>query len=97
MKGIKICGGCANYDWKKHKCKICEDEGKPTDPFYADCPLPDVEEFKVGFWKESDFIHGMLTCSECGAQRNPKFKIGGGLWNYCPNCGSMMLNRREKK
>ena len=43
MKGIKLCGECANYDWKKHKCKIgCNDDSNAQAPFYGDCPLPDV-------------------------------------------------------
>lgn len=41
-------------------------------------------------WVQSDFIDGMLSCSKCGAQRNPKFKIGLGAWNFCPNCGAPM-------
>lgn len=43
MKGIKVCGDCANYDWKKHKCRIgCNDDSNAQAPFYGDCPLPDV-------------------------------------------------------
>lgn len=53
-------------------------------------PAADVRPVVSGEWKDSDFIHGMLTCNKCGAQRNPKFKIGGGTWNYCPNCGAGM-------
>ena len=42
MKGITCCADCAYYNMKKHKCIRATDEGKPTDHFYADCPLPDV-------------------------------------------------------
>ena len=43
MKGIKMCGECVNYDWKKHKCKIgCNDDSDARSSFYGDCPLPDV-------------------------------------------------------
>ena len=43
MKGIKVCGECANYDWKKHKCRIgCLDDSDAQARFYSDCPLPDV-------------------------------------------------------
>ena len=43
MKGIKLCGECINYDWKKHKCKIgCNDDSNARSSFYGDCPLPDV-------------------------------------------------------
>lgn len=43
MKGIKLCGECGNYNWKKHKCKIgCDDDSNAQASFYGDCPLPDV-------------------------------------------------------
>lgn len=50
----------------------------------------DVAPVMHARWKDSDFIKGMLTCTNCGAQRNPNFKIGGGAWNYCPACGAKM-------
>ena len=44
MKGIMVCGECVDYDWKKHKCRRGKSiETDPGDPFYDDCPLPDVE------------------------------------------------------
>ena len=42
MKGITCCADCAYYNTKKHRCTRAVDEGKPTDHFYADCPLPTV-------------------------------------------------------
>ncbi|MBQ1776639.1 MAG: DUF551 domain-containing protein [Acidaminococcaceae bacterium] len=42
MKGITCCADCAYYNMKKHHCTRASDEGKPTDHFYADCPLPTV-------------------------------------------------------
>ena len=43
MKGITCCADCTYYNLKKHYCiRGCKDEGKATDHFYADCPLPDV-------------------------------------------------------
>jgi hypothetical protein len=42
MKGITCCADCSYYNMKKHKCTRASDEGKPTDHFYADCPLPTV-------------------------------------------------------
>lgn len=43
MKGITYCGACIAYDKKKHRCTAgaCE-EKDPRNPFYEDCPLPDV-------------------------------------------------------
>ena len=43
MKGIKLCGECGNYDYKKHGCRIgCIDDSNAQASFYGDCPLPDV-------------------------------------------------------
>lgn len=43
MKGITVCGDCAYYSMKKHKCtRGCTDEGDACARFYVDCPLPDV-------------------------------------------------------
>lgn len=43
MKGIKLCGECGNYDYKKHRCRIgCKDDSDAQASFYCDCPLPDV-------------------------------------------------------
>lgn len=56
MKGITCCGDCAYYNMKKHRCTRAYDEGKATDRFYADCPLPDVilkeKAPKVLTWEE---------------------------------------------
>lgn len=46
MKGITCCADCAYYNMRKHRCQRASDEGKPTDHFYADCPLPDVIPLK---------------------------------------------------
>ncbi len=56
MKGITCCADCAYYSMKKHKCVRCTDSGKPTDHFYADCPLPDVvtKESKDGWISVKD-------------------------------------------
>lgn len=56
--------------------------------------LNEAEPVRHGRWRDSNFIPGMLTCTNCGAQRNPNFKIGGGAWCYCPNCGAKM-NKEE--
>lgn len=46
-KLIKVCGECANYDWKKHRCRLGCNEGEPQEPFYTDCPLPTVDTDQV--------------------------------------------------
>ena len=43
MKGITVCGDCAYYNMKKHRCtRGCVEEGDARARFYEDCPLPDV-------------------------------------------------------
>ena len=42
MKGIRCCGECGYYNWKRHRCTRAEEEGGAQDHFYADCPLPEV-------------------------------------------------------
>lgn len=43
MKGISICSQCADYSMKRHCCTLgAKKEMRPQDPFYDDCPLPDV-------------------------------------------------------
>lgn len=45
MKGITLCAECTYYDKKKHRCKRgASKERFAIDPFYDDCPLPDVVE-----------------------------------------------------
>ena len=44
MKGIELCADCAYYNLRAHKCmQGCDQEDNPYNPFYDDCPLPDVE------------------------------------------------------
>ena len=103
MKGIKCCGDCGYYNWKKHKCNRAVDEGNAQDHFYADCPLPDAEEVKHGRWVQ---VHGYATpggdpvwaCSECGKGRHVYgiehgsygADIADQQWVSCPNCGAKM-------
>ena len=45
IKGISYCGECINYNHKKHRCELgAKQENNPKDPFYDDCPIPDVEQ-----------------------------------------------------
>ena len=57
MKGIKLCAECADYNWKKHKCNRGSSvETNARDPFYDDCPLPEVVE--VVRCKDCKYYHG---------------------------------------
>ena len=91
MKRIDICAN--NED-----CSLCERDADGEyccDAVVADHLIANgVVVQEKGEWRKSDFIPGMLTCTNCGIQRNPKFKLGGGAWNLCPNCGADM--RKEK-
>lgn len=95
MKGIKNCGECVNYDWRRHKCRICKDEGTAQDPFYADCPLPDVKEVKHGEWiyQISDLFPADSTkeCNQCHARQNLFCDD-----EYCLHCGAKMDEKKKR-
>lgn len=87
MKGISICSECGNYNIKKHRCMMgCTKESNPSNPFFDDCPLVDVEPIIHAKWLhhiEDEFIlHDYYTCSICGRKELEKQP-------YC-NCGAKM-------
>lgn len=102
MKGIRICGECANYSYKKHKCLLgCNKETDPRSKFYDDCPLPDAVEVKHG--RNITEMHPVdeFVCSECGfiMQDFTEVHIDEDTRDttyhecyikYCPNCGAKM-------
>ncbi|MBP5709999.1 MAG: hypothetical protein J6W84_03375 [Bacteroidales bacterium] len=104
MKGISCCGDCVYYNWKKHKCPRCVDEGDAKDNFYADCPLPDVEQVVHGRWVKARGRWAtpggdpVWECSECGKGRHVYGvehgtygeDVADGQWVSCPNCGAKM-------
>ena len=45
-------------------------------------PSADVVEVRHGRWEQDD----EFVCSVCGY----KMIVGGGAYNYCPNCGARM-------
>lgn len=47
---------------------------------------------KHGYWKGKPIAgYSTVRCSECG----DVFLENTGKWNYCPNCGAQMRERRE--
>lgn len=51
MKGIALCAECADYDKRKHCCRRgASREDDPRNPFYDDCPLPEVALVVHGRW-----------------------------------------------
>ena len=92
MKGIRCCGECANYSYKKHACTICTDEGKPTDSFYADCPLPDVVERVRGEWldrRKEDCCTGEEPCAVGMVNGEPYASC------FCSVCGEWLVASDE--
>ncbi len=97
MKGITVCADCVYYSLKKHRCtRGCTDEGDAKDPFYKDCPLPDVRPVVRGKWIKRMEINVQpvytaytprWNCSCCGAEYDPGFC---NTINFCPNCGADM-------
>lgn len=91
MKGIRICGDCANYSYKKHKCLLgCNQESSPRSKFYDDCPLPDVVEVRHGRWISVD-ADVIFSCSECEAEVSTSWDYeSDDMFRYCPCCGAKM-------
>ena len=52
------------------------------------CPAADVQEVKHGRW---DFDEYGWVCSVCGYPMPRRF----GKSNYCPKCGSLMVDKDE--
>lgn len=94
MKGISCCGDCA-YFISKRCIGGGKDAGSAQDPFYKDCPLPDVVERKRGEWvwpnvaKKRDRPY----CSVCLNDAFWDDDYGFVTESFCPNCGADM---REK-
>ena len=66
-KLIKVCGECANYDWKKHRCKLGCNEGEPQEPFYSDCPLPTIDTDQI--CKQTEWISVDERLPSCPSER----------------------------
>ena len=56
----------------------------------VECLAELEDEKSYGKWKQSDLLPDIISCSECGCQLNPKFMLGLGHYQYCPNCGAKM-------
>ena len=90
MKGIRLCFECADYDKKKHRClRGAKTEDNPQDPFYDDCPLPDVAPVVHGRWITDE--SGVSVCSNCGEEHE---------WDeyrptYCEDCGAKMDGKEK--
>jgi Zn-finger protein len=90
MKGILLCSECAYYSKKSHRCvRGAHIESNPADPFFDDCPLPDVAPAKPGRWIKSIFGGDFWVCSECSAVWNRKFE-------FCPHCAAIMDGESEE-
>lgn len=84
MKGIRCCGDCGYYNWKKHKCTRATDEGDNTSSFYADCPLPDVvpaQEARVVKISELTAGEPMLVWLE---DIDKEETVAGMIFDYVP-------------
>ena len=76
-----------------YQCKLLDEHGVCSitgNDIFADCPLVEIEERKVGKWipvYQGDEIID-YRCSECEYGNT----FGKGIYgmNYCPNCGSKM-------
>ena len=85
MKGINCCADCAYYSMKKHRCTRASDEGKPTDHFYADCPLPTVTK-EQGWISVKDRLPDsnrfVLVCNDDGHMMIAQYIEETAQWQY---------------
>lgn len=68
---------------------------RPTEERQYYCPL--VEE-KIGKWIEQDdeYNDTIYQCSVCGEEFvTIEGTPADNLWNYCPNCGALMVSKDE--
>ena len=91
MKGITCCADCAYYNMKKHHCTRASDEGKPTDHFYADCPLPDatviqgprvltLDELDAIFNEQQNHVWPYNSPPYLWMTVNPEIRRTNGFW-----------------
>lgn len=95
-KLITCCGDCAMYNWKKHRCTAgAEDEGRPQDNFYADCPLKDGKPKRITVkpflceYETRTGVGAYYICTSCGLRLTHS-------QNYCSRCGSHLDWRVEE-
>ena len=85
MKGIERCGECGYYNWNRHRCTSgASKDPDPRAPFFADCPLKDVQPVAHGKW-----IPTHEEFSNCSLCKYPVYRAYGET-PYCPNCGAKM-------
>ena len=54
----------------------------------------DAVEVVHGRWEKAEY-HGFLRCSECKDVYIDDTWVTDGKWNYCPNCGADMRERKD--
>ena len=74
----------------------------------SECPTADVVEVTRGEWKECEIVQENLDepiidewqsarCSVCGKYHTTPYMYYFDYFNYCPNCGAKMDERRENE
>ena len=58
----------------------------------ADVPTIDAVELVHGRWEMIKYP--FTKCSVCGLRRDCEYDLG---WNYCPNCGADMRERKDNE
>ena len=56
----------------------------------------DVAEVAHGRWEPRTDVTGFVRCSVCHDCNIYDDWAGGKKWNYCPNCGADMRERKEE-
>lgn len=73
MKGFTCCGDCIHYNYKKHKCNLgASIKTSAIEPFYDDCPIPDIPSDKEIRSKVIDeFAEKIKNFVDCGHLCSP--------------------------
>lgn len=95
MKGIEACVECGYYIHPTDRCTHGANKDNPKAPFFADCPLKDVQPVVVAHWEVADIPlpyqirtpdgttehRTAYICSACGEYNDQNTR-------FCPHCGA---------
>lgn len=94
IKALEICGTNENcHSCHYYRCDDC----LGSMMLDAKTIIVNSAPVKHGEWSTYD-VSGYRKCSMCGGyvNWNPKpFMFGDGEYNYCPNCGADMRERKD--
>ena len=92
---VDECDECMSIEWN-HKVSVSwADAEEDFKQRLLDAPVVDAVEVKHGRWETVSSMLGYLCCSQCKDVYIWETWLGDGKWNYCPNCGADMRERKD--